>query len=176
MTKHPQYKRGGKRYYAALALASHASRIRRHIEVEVCQVHGLRADLTPRRKRETDAGYDVMTPMAFALAPGQRIDIDLGIKVNCPPGYFYEMRGRSSLNIRLLSVMDNVIDATYTGNLRVTVHNESALPVAFKAGDRIAQLIFLPQIHVTFKHVKRPEDFTQPAQARGDAGYGSTGQ
>lgn len=170
-SKRKNYVRGPAKHYAKLGRASAAARIRRHITAEV-MVDVSRVTKFPTRKRETDAGYDITTPVRTVLRPGTFAEIHTGLRVNCPAGYFYEIRGRSSLNRAGVEVMDNVIDATYTGELIVKLTNRSDTLVEFKVGDRIAQLIFLPQIHVTFAPV---ESFTLEAGARGDAGWGSSG-
>lgn len=172
-TKKPKnrFKRGGKEYYAGLARKSVDSRIRRHIVAEVFRDPELNTTI-PVRKRKTDAGYDVSTPKKFAIAAGETLSVGTGISVKCPEGYFYELRGRSSLTGRGIEILDSVIDATYTGEVKVLVHNRSGDTIRFSAGDRIAQLIFLPQIHVEFVEVKA---FKNEGEDRGTAGFGSTG-
>lgn len=166
------FRRGGKKHYAELARKSVDSRIKRHIEVEVIRDKA-RVTSFPARKRETDAGYDIITPEPIILQPGNMQIIKTGLRVKCPKGYFYEIRGRSSLNMQGVDLMDNVIDATYTGEIviKVTYHGDGLFRA--ETGDRIAQLIFLPQIHVNFKPV---EQFTVAEGDRGDAGWGSSGK
>ncbi len=171
-TKKSTYNRGSKLHYAALARKSVDSRIKRHIDVEVMR-DGTRVTTFPVRKRETDAGYDITTPELVVVQQGQTHIIKTGLRVSCPKGYFYEVRGRSSLNRKGIEITDNIIDATYTGEIEILVHNKGTSLFRAEIGDRIAQLIFLPQIHVTFKPV---EKFTLPEGARGDAGWGSSGQ
>lgn len=165
------YRRGGSKHYASLGRASSQSRIRRHITTEVMR-DPARVTTFPLRKRESDAGYDITSPIEVVLRPGTSTEVLTGLRCNCPKGYFYEVRGRSSNNIRGLEVMDNVIDATYTGELKVKLHNRSTELIKIEVGDRIAQLIFLPQIHVKFEPVKA---FTLGAGDRGEAGWGSSG-
>lgn len=165
------YRRGGSKHYAVLGRASAQSRIRRHITAEVMRDPS-RVTTFPKRKRESDAGYDITTPGKFTLAAGQTVSIPLGLRVNCPKGYFYEIRGRSSLNAKGIVVVPGIIDATYTGELVVLLINHSRESQTFLVGDRIAQLLFFPQIHVTFEPVKA---FTLDADARGEKGWGSSG-
>lgn len=168
-TKQKSYRRGNSKHYAELARKSVGSRIKRHIEAEILVHPGSKA---PARIRETDAGYDVFSPMKVTIRPKTSEVIMLGIHVKCPPGYFYEIRGRSSLNFRGIEVTDNVIDATYTGELRVRLNNNSSDLFHVEVGDKIAQLIFLPQIHVQFREVER---LAVGDGERGKAGFGSTG-
>lgn len=162
-----KYRRGNSAHYANLARKSVDSRIKRHIVAEI-----LEGSVVPTRTRETDAGYDIISRIKTVIRPGTTETIMLGLRVKCPPGYFYEIRGRSSLNAKGINVVSNVIDATYTGELRVRLHNGSQDLFTVNPGDRIAQLIFLPQIHVQFKSVKA---FKTAEGERGDAGFGSTG-
>lgn len=162
------YRRGGKKHYADLARKSVDSRIKRHITVEVMR-DTARVTTIPTRKRETDAGYDVTTPVPIRMNPGRTELIPLGIRVNCPPGYFYEIRARSSG----IDVRENTIDATYTGELHVRLYNRGDTMYRAEVGDRIAQIVFLPQIHAAFKVV---DAFNVPEGARGEAGWGSSGK
>lgn len=166
------YRRGGKNHYAELGRKSVDSRIKRHIECEVLRDEK-RVTSFPARKRESDAGYDVTSPEEFRLDPGQSRVVKLGVQVRCPKGYFYKIMGRSSLTRLGLVVDDNTIDATYTGELEVCVRNFSDVFAKIEVGDRIAQLIFLPQIHVKFKPVKQ---FTIEKGDRASDGFGSSGK
>lgn len=165
------YRRGDKAHYASLALKSVDSRIRRHIEAEI-YLDPTRVTKVPLRKRETDAGYDITTPTAFRLDEGESTSVATGVHVKCPPGYFYEVRGRSSLGGKIF-VANDIIDATYTGEVHVRVTNTSDEVLSFEVGDRIAQLIFLPQIHVKFREVAK---FDVAEGERGTAGFGSSGK
>lgn len=167
MEKKSKFSRGGRAHYANLAKKSVESRIQRYIEVEVVR-DTARVTTIPTRKRESDAGYDVTTPVVIRIQPGKSELVPLGIRVNCPRGYFYEIRSRSSG----LDVRENTIDATYTGELYVRLYNRTDEMYRAEVGDRIAQLVFLPQIHAQFKVM---EKFTTDQDARGDAGWGSSG-
>lgn len=169
--KKKSYRRGNSEHYADLARKSVDSRIKRHIEVEFLTDPTTTATV-PIRKRETDAGYDVFSPSKAVIRPGATETILLGLRCKCPPGYFFEIRGRSSLNNKGIVITDNVVDATYTGQLRVRLINNSGEIFTVNPGDRIAQLIFLPQIHVKFRKVQA---FKMLDGERGDAGFGSTG-
>ena len=155
----------------ALARASSQSRIKRHITAEV-QRDPQRVTTYPTRKRTTDAGYDVSTPDTFTLKPGATHRQPLGLKLNCPPGYFYKIAARSGLSALGVDVVENVIDATYTGELEVLLINHSSKTHKFEVGHRIAQLLFFPQLHVTFTPAA---SFTLPEGGRGTQGWASSG-
>lgn len=169
--KRSAYRRGDKKHYASLARKSVDSRIRRHIEAEV-YLDPKRVTKIPVRKRESDAGYDVHSPHEVVIEAGQSVSVPTGVHVKCPPGYFFELRGRSSNNATF-TVTDDIIDATYTGEVRARLTNISGSPIRIDVGQRIAQLVFLPQIHVKFKQV---EALAVSDEDRGPAGFGSTGK
>ena len=173
--KHHQkspYRRGPAKLYAALARRSLESRIKRNIEVEAV-LDSDRVSSLPVRRRETDAGYDVASCVKLAVRPSTTAVIATGLRLKCPPGYFFQIQDRSSLLTLGISVEDHVFDATYTGEIFVYLRNGSTDLFQVRPGDRIAQLIFLPQIQVRF--VKRPT-FTLAPGDRGEAGYGSSGR
>ena len=166
------YRRGGKSLYTKLALLSHEARIRRNIEAEFV-LDPERVTKPPVRLRETDAGYDITACEKVVLRPGIRTRIPTGLRVKCPPGYFYEIRDRSSLTDAGLLGEAHIIDATYTGEIFVCVTNRSGSLYTVRPGERIAQLVFLPQIHV---HVTQCKSFDPLPGERGDAGNGSSGR
>ena len=72
------------------------------------------------------------------------------------------MAPRSSVSFNFIDVGAGVIDADYTGTVRVVIYNFSA-----DAGDRIAQLII--------ERIFRPSSGTS-STIPGDCGFGSTGK
>src|SRR5690606_779168 len=105
----------------------------------------------PSRKRRTDAGYDVSSVESKTIKPGQTREFATGIHVKCPPGYFYLPMNRSCLSCKHdLEVVQTPIDATYTGELKIFLRNVGSSPYKVEINDRIAQLVFLPQLHVRF--------------------------
>jgi dUTP pyrophosphatase len=74
----------------------------------------------------------------------------------------------------VLGNLTGLIDADYMGPVMVSVWNRNAPgtpPIVIEPGERIAQMMFLPVVRVTFDTVK---DFSV-ASERGEAGFGSTG-
>lgn len=67
-----------------------------------------------------------------------------------------------------------VIDADYTGQIFVSAWNRNAAgtePIRIQAGERIAQMMFVPVLRPQFEVV---ESFSQSSE-RGAGGFGSTG-
>jgi dUTP pyrophosphatase len=128
----------------------------------------------PARAHPGDAGVDLYAASDVELAPGQRAMIGTGIAIALPDGYAAFVHPRSGLAARHGVSMVNApgtIDAGYRGEIRATLINtDPDHPVAFRRGDRIAQLVI--------QRVSRPvfhEVATLPGSARGDGGFGSTG-
>lgn len=163
--------RGNKSHYQNLARLSLESRIKRHIECSVV----LDGDAkVPVRVRETDAGYDIVANEGIHLVPGELHKFETGLRVRCPEGYFYRTEDRSSLLRRGLVVRQGVLDATYTGPISIWMLNQSRETQVIEKGDRIAQLMFYPQIHVKFN--LQTEFTAEQTSQRGNNGYGSTGK
>ena len=61
-------------------------------------------------------------------------------------------------------------DSDYRGEYIVPIHNDSDEDKIIEPGERIAQLIVMPFIEVSFREVKELTD-----TERGDGGFGSSG-
>jgi dUTP pyrophosphatase len=121
-----------------------------------------------------DAGVDLATACDVELAPGERAVVPTGLAIALPPGYAGFVHPRSGLAAKHGVTLVNApgtIDAGYRGEIRVTLLNtDTAAPVRFRRGDRVAQLIIQRVEQVAFHEVER-----LPGSARGGGGFGSTG-
>jgi dUTP pyrophosphatase len=121
-----------------------------------------------------DAGADLVAAADVELAPGERALVPTGIAIALPPGYAAFVHPRSGLAARNGVTVVNApgtVDAGYRGEIKVTLLNtDPAVPVRFRRGDRIAQLVIQRVEHAVFHEVQR-----LPGSARGDGGFGSTG-
>lgn len=118
-----------------------------------------------------DAGADLVLVEGGSLQPGEARDFPVGIAVEPPLGYFYDIRPRSStLRKRGLYVHPGTIDNGYRGPLFVYVRNDSRDAVTVEPGDRLAQMVLLPCVQPVVVEV----DELGPSD-RGDGGFGSTG-
>lgn len=63
-----------------------------------------------------------------------------------------------------------VCDSDYRGKYIVPIHNDSDEDKIIEPGERIAQLIVMPFVEVSFREVKELTD-----TERGDGGFGSSG-
>lgn len=123
------------------------------------------------REHREDAGADLRTPYGFTLWPGEYRGIDTGVHVEVPEGYMVEVRSKSGLMKNYGIFTDGTVDQGYTGSISVFLFNFSKQIVKFKAGEKIAQIVFTK--------IDTPE-FEQVDQItggeRGDRGFGSTGK
>jgi dUTP pyrophosphatase len=121
-----------------------------------------------------DAGADLATTVDVALAPGERATVGTGIALAMPDGYAAFVHPRSGLAHRLgVSIVNapGTVDAGFRGEIKVVLVNlDLREPVAFRRGDRIAQLVVQRVEQARFHEVER-----LPGSARGAGGHGSTG-
>ena len=130
-------------------------------------------NLAPRLGRAGDAGLDLTVAYPMVLIPGATRDISAGIAVAFPDDVWGLIVGRSStLRKRGLLVNTGVIDTGYRGELFVNVHNMTDQDVWVSAGERLGQLILLPNLA---SRVEVTEVLDLPPSERGDKGFGSTG-
>jgi dUTP pyrophosphatase len=110
----------------------------------------------------------------LVLAPGAAELIATGIAIYLEdPNLAALLLPRSGLGHKSGIVLGNLvglIDSDYQGPLMVSCWNRGSSPFTVHAGDRIAQLVIVPVVHVEFEVVA---DFT--ASHRGAGGFGSSG-
>ena len=128
----------------------------------------------PTRAHDTDAGLDLYALHPANIPSGGRELISTGVHVSIPTGYVGLVCPRSGLAHRVgLTVLNapGIIDAGYTGEIKVNLHNTHYLTHPVCAGDRIAQLVIAP---IPDAHLVQVDalDTTE----RGDNGHGSTGE
>lgn len=127
----------------------------------------------PYRGRNTDAGYDLYSVESKIIPVKDSAIIKTGIKISCPPGFYYTIAGRSSLWTKKIFPNGGIIDATYTGEVWVSLVNVSNTPFEINKGDRIAQLLIHRQYDAHFVEV---EKFSPAYDQRGENGFGSSGK
>ena len=129
---------------------------------------------TPTRAHATDAGLDLYALHPATIPPGGRELVSTGVHVAIPPGYVGMICPRSGLAHKHgLTVLNapGIIDAGYTGEIKVNLHNTDCMAQYVDAGDRIAQLVITP---IPDAHLAQVD--TLDTTERGDNGHGSTGQ
>ena len=128
----------------------------------------------PTRAHATDAGLDLYSSRGCPINPGERRLVSTGVHVAIPPGYVGMICPRSGLAHKHgLTVLNapGIIDAGYTGEIKVNLHNTGDALQHVDAGDRIAQLVITPIADARLVQVD-----SLGTTERGDNGHGSTGQ
>ena len=96
----------------------------------------------PMRAHDSDAGFDLACKEDQVLEPNVANTIDTGVHILIPEGYVGLVCPRSSFNIKGIGTPIGVVDAGYTGSIRVVLEPFNLTKI-FK-GNRIAQLVILP--------------------------------
>lgn len=124
----------------------------------------------PVKHYHDDAGFDLACSEDVAISPQKHGLIPCNIAA-CAEGYWFMIVGRSSARLKGLVVHPGIIDEGYTGDLFVACFNTLTNGhIMVKAGERIAQMIPFPTVHLTVLWTDR-----LPDSERGSNGFGSTG-
>lgn len=130
--------------------------------------------IVPTRAHSADAGLDLYTPEGFMPLSFGEVDnytVDTGVHMEIPEGYVGMLKSKSGLNVNRGVITEGVIDAGYTGSIKVKLYNLGEDIQYFQRGDKIAQLVILPIVTPALKLVDK---FAKTE--RGDNGFGSTGR
>lgn len=130
------------------------------------------ADMLPVRAHVHDAGADLRASEGAFIGSGRFAKVSTGVRVSIPEGCVGLLAARSGLCARGLLMANGVgiIDAGFTGEIKVPLYNAGNTPSNVLAGERIAQLVILPCELPTFRRVDKLEE-----TERGEGGFGSTG-
>jgi dUTP pyrophosphatase len=128
--------------------------------------------ILPRRATAGSAGFDLFSSDSATLNPGDLVCVSTGIAIKVPPGTYGRIAPRSGITVKHnIHVGAGVIDADYTGEIKVVLCNNGKNSVTFNAFERIAQLI-IEKIEVP----EILEVLELGETGRGSGGFGSTGQ
>jgi dUTP pyrophosphatase len=127
----------------------------------------------PTYAKDGDAGMDLV---ATRIISNTTFDVSYGtdLAMEIPNGFVGLVFPRSSIRKYelVLSNSVGVIDSGYRGELQATFKKENGLDsLAYKVGDRIAQIIIIPYPPIEFDEVNELSD-----TERGEGGFGSTGK
>jgi dUTP pyrophosphatase len=129
--------------------------------------------LLPIRHYRDDAALDLFVSRATTIAHQEFADVPAGCQVELPPGTWGLILGRSStIRRRRVLVVPGVIDVGYRGDLFVGCYNVSGSTQTIAAGERVGQLIVMPNLTEHYQPVKVE---SLGDSERGTAGFGSTG-
>lgn len=128
----------------------------------------------PYKKHNGDAGWDLFVSRPVDIGAGETVDVHTDVRMSMPPSMYARITGRSStIRKHGLLVNEGIIDNGYTGELFVCVHNLGKETFHVKQGMRLAQVIFGKIEDVRWSEVATIDT---NEGARGDAGFGSTGE
>ena len=127
----------------------------------------------PSYAKDGDAGMDLV---ATKIISNTTFDVTYGtdLAMEIPKGFVGLVFPRSSIRKYelILSNSVGVIDSGYRGELQATFKKENGLDsLAYKVGDRIAQIMIIPYPPIEFDEVAELSD-----TERGEGGFGSTGK
>lgn len=123
---------------------------------------------------EGDAGADLRSVEDTIITPNSRILVHTGLHMAIPSGYVGMVCPRSGFALKHgVTVLNapGIVDSGYRGEVGVILLNTSEQTVTVRKGDRIAQMVFVPYVHMAFEHVE-----SLPETDRGEGGFGSTGK
>lgn len=137
--------------------------------------HGEGIDL-PQYESAGAAGMDLHAAISspMTLAPMARAAVPTGLMMAIPQGHEVQVRPRSGLAFRHGLTVANApgtIDSDYRGEVKVLLINLGETAVEITPNMRIAQMVVAPVTRATLTPVPELDD-----TARGDGGFGSTGQ
>ena len=132
----------------------------------------------PAYETPGSAGMDLRAAVAdeapVTLAPGARALIPTGLRIALEPGFEAQVRPRSGLALKHgITCLNSpgTIDSDYRGEVGVILANLGSEPFVIRRGERIAQMVIARHERVQWSEVKSLDE-----TARGEGGFGSTGQ
>ena len=138
------------------------------------KIKARRPDLIPAYMSEGASGFDVKADLEapMIIEPGRIALIPTGLFFEIPEGFEIQIRPRSGLALKGITVLNSpgTVDSDYRGEVKVILANLSNEPFTVEPGMRIAQVVFS---QVT--PVKMVEHNSLPETTRGAGGFGHTG-
>lgn len=126
----------------------------------------------PTRAHPTDAGLDLRAKERVKIWPGSYANIDTGVHIELPHGYYGKIESKSGLNTKHgIVACGGVIDEGYTGSLIVTLYNLGDKAYIFEPGDKVVQLVIQQYLAPELELVDELSETD-----RGSGGFGSTGR
>lgn len=125
----------------------------------------------PSYSLKTDVGFDLRANETVSLHPYEQKTIRTGIALEIPEGHVGLIRDRAGIVTKMgIHTSAGTFDPGYRGEISVIVVNFGDEEVEIEKGMRVAQMIILPVVNVSFQEVK-----SLSSSVRGEKGFGSTG-
>ena len=145
------------------------------IEVKIKKINN--KAITPTRSSTQAAGYDIYACLdkdQIEIEPQRSIKVNTGFALEIPDGYFGGIFARSGLatkeNLRPSNCV-GVVDSDYRGEILVSIFNDSTEKRIISNNQRIAQLVIMPYLEVSFNEIDNLSN-----TIRNNKGFGSTGK
>jgi len=101
----------------------------------------------PERGSAEAAGFDVYAVEDRTIFGSDVNTVPTGFALEIPVGYFAQVNPRTGLAVkRGITVLAGVIDSDYRGEVHIILGNIKNRKYHVRAGDRIAQLVFMPHV------------------------------
>jgi dUTP pyrophosphatase len=139
----------------------------------ILKIKKLREDaILPQYKTKGAAGMDLCSIEESTLKPGEIKAIGTGISIEIPNGHEGQVRPRSGLSLKGVTVINapGTIDCDYRGEVKVLLINLGKDEFIIEKGLRVAQLIVNKCEQAELVEYKELSD-----TKRGTCGFGSTG-
>jgi dUTP pyrophosphatase len=142
------------------------------MRVRITRIHP--AARLPQYETSGAAGFDLGAVADVTVEPGHVALVPTGLVIKVPDGLFLGIFARSSTPLKRGLIVANgvgVIDSDYCGatdEVKIAVMNFTQEAVTVKAGDRIAQGIFLMAPRVEWMETTEAADASR-------GGFGSSG-
>ncbi len=126
----------------------------------------------PEYSTSGSAGLDLFSAEEVEIPPGEWRLIGTGISIELPQGYEAQVRPRSGLALKGITIMNapGTIDPDYRGEVKVILVNFSKEVFSVPKGMKIAQLVVSKYEKVECEEVEILSE-----TERGEKGFGSTG-
>lgn len=142
------------------------------MEVDVLFKKLIPEAIIPAYQSKGASGMDLHSVVSAVIGINQIKIIHTGISIAIPEGYEGQVRPRSGLAAKGITVLNTpgTIDADYRGEIKVILINLGQDVVHVQLGDRIAQLVIMPVVRANVQEVLNLDQ-----TERGGNGFGSTG-
>ena len=123
------------------------------------------------RAYPTDAGLDLYSrDWVWVEARGSYV-FDTGVHIEIPEGYMGLLFSKSGLNVNKDLTSEGIIDAHYSGSIKVKLYNNGGRDRLIRQGDKISQLVIVP---IVTPEVVIVDEIAE--EGRGNNGFGSSGR
>ena len=152
-------------------LTSTAQMPKKNFESDAC--FDLYLDAPDALYHEWNGGVEIKAARGIKIRPHETVMLHTGIAMETPIGYYAAIYARSGLaskqGLRPPHCV-GIIDAPFTGQAMVAMHNDSDETRIVHHNDRIAQMAILPVLDVKFVEADKLSE-----TERGSGGFGSSG-